>query len=174
MTKRALSGLAAVLLVAIAGGCSSAAASAKPVDSAKPVASAGPVASAKPATFHVDWMQSDFVQSSCPSAHATATACFSGTAAGTLPEIGPVALQRTVYTTGPEDAKGCLTAVTDGTLTASDGVLTFHATGTLCDQLATYQLTKSSGTGSLAGLTVTGTITNDSGSETWSGTVTRS
>jgi hypothetical protein len=172
MTKRALTGLAAVLVLLVAGGCSSTAKTTTSTEpAAKPTASAEPAANAEPATFNLDWAQSDFVQSSCPAAHATATACYSGTATGTLPEIGQVALQRAVYTTGPEDAKGCLVAETDGTLTKSGGVLTFHATGTLCDLLATYKLTTSSGTGSLAGLTVNGTITNNSGSETWTGTV---
>jgi hypothetical protein len=119
----------------------------------------------------VDWSDSDFGPSGCPDGRTTAEACYSGSASGVLPEIGRVALRRAIYTTGPDDAHGCSVADTDGTLTKSDGVLTFHATGKLCGLLATYRLTSSSGTGSLAGVTVYGTITNNSGAESWSGTV---
>jgi hypothetical protein len=176
MTKRGLMGLTSILAVAIAGGCNSAA---KPVADTKNSPSASPSASVAPSyqpgtAITVSWADSDFASSGCPDNHATATACYSGSASGTLPVIGQVDLHRVVYTTGSDDAQGCSVADTDGTLTKPGGVLTFHATGTLCGLLATYRVTTSSGTGSLAGVTIDATITNSSGAESWSGTVTRS
>jgi hypothetical protein len=182
MTNRALRALAAVLFIAVAGGCSSADATAAPATSTQPshvqpspTSSPSPSPSATVAGgVTVEWSQSEFASSGCPAAHATADPCFAGTAMGTLPRIGTVALHRTVYTTGPMDAKGCQDVISDGTLARSTGVLTFRATGTLCDALATYRITSSKGTGKLAGVTIAGTITNNAGAETWTVAVTRS
>jgi hypothetical protein len=174
MRRRTATTLAVLLLTTATAlaACSSAsptAANSAPAPTTPAATSAAPTASG-PTAFNLDWDQSDFSQSTCPAAHAAST-CYSGTAAGTLPAIGKITLQRSVYATGPEDANGCLTAITDGTLTNSTGALTFHATGKLCDLLATYALTSSHGTGAFAGVSVTGTITNNAGAETWTGTL---
>jgi hypothetical protein len=128
-----------------------------------------------PLSFTLVWDNSNFSASTCPADHPTAF-CYAGTADGTLPIAGHVRLQRRVYTgentSGTTASAGCVTAVTDGTLTADNGAtLAIHGVGMLCGGLATYTLTSGTGTSSLTGVVLAGTITNDSGAEKWAGTV---
>ncbi len=174
MTKRVAPSLAGLFLIAAIGGCSSSAKpAALPTTPTPSAATPSAAAASVPGAFNIAWQDSSFASSGCPAGSAKDAVCYAGSASGQLPVIGTVTLSRSVVTSGPEDANGCVNAVTDGTLTSAGGVLTFHATGNLCtNQVATYTLTSSSGTGTLAGLTVTGTITNNAGDELWAGKVT--
>jgi hypothetical protein len=159
----------ALATVALLAACSSPTAAPSPTAGPPTPAATGPV------QFTLSWDNSNFSASTCPADHPTAF-CYAGTADGTLPIVGHVQLQRRVYTgentSGATTSPGCVTAVTDGTLTADNGAtLAIHGVGELCGGLATYTLTSGTGTRSLTGVVLTGTITNDSGAEEWAGTV---
>jgi hypothetical protein len=122
----------------------------------------------------LDWDQSSFSPMACPAGHPTAV-CYGGMAKATLPVAGAVTLRRTVVSE-PDTAAGpgCDRATSDGTLTdATGGTLPLHAEGKLCSLLATYALTTKAGTGSLSGVVIQGTITNNGGAEHWTATITR-
>ena len=127
------------------------------------------------AAFDLDWDDSDFGIVACPDDHPTAS-CYGGSAVATLPVVGAVTLRRTVWAgDAPRSAPpGCITADTDGTLTAPSGRLPIHGTGSLCGALASYTLTSGTGTGTLAGVTIHAQVTNNSGAEHWKGVVNRS
>jgi hypothetical protein len=114
-----------------------------------------------PGTFALTWSSVRFTSATCPPNQPTAT-CFAGTASGRLPEIGDVALARTVVVgDGASPPPGCLAAVTDGTLRDPTGTLTFHGDGVLCGRTSAFTITRTSGTGSLAGYRILGQIIND-------------
>ena len=126
-------------------------------------------APAKAVVAHVDFTDSQFGGSDCPADHPLAT-CFSGTGTAALPGVGTLHLSRQVVSgdqsrSAPQD---CEPADTTGTVKDDHGgTARVSGTGTLCGLLATYSLLVDRGTGSLAGLRVTGTITNNGGAETW-------
>lgn len=154
-----------------AAGPSTAAPAGSPA-SATAAATAGPVPGA---AFDLDWDDSDFGIVACPDDHPTAS-CYGGSAVATLPVVGAVTLHRTVWAgDAPRSAPpGCITADTDGTLTAPGGTLPIHGTGSLCGALASYTLTSGTGTGTFAGVTIQAQVTNNSGAEHWKGVVNRS
>jgi hypothetical protein len=126
--------------------------------------------------FDLDWDESNFSGIGCPDDHPTAS-CYGGSATVTLPVIGAVTLRRTVVAgdAARSAAPGCITADTDGTLTAvQGGTLTIHGAGDLCGAFASYTLTSSNGTGTLAGVTIHAKVTNNAGKEHWKGTISRS
>jgi hypothetical protein len=125
-----------------------------------------------PGAFVVTWAGAKFIVVTCPTTHPTAT-CYTGTASANLPIIGRASLNRTVEV-GDESAiapPGCVTAVTDGTVTSATGAFTFHASGLLCERTSAFTLTSSRGTGSMSGYALNAQIINDSTSETWTGEI---
>jgi hypothetical protein len=106
----------------------------------------------------------------CPPGHPLAT-CFGGTAHAVLPIAGGVTLARTETVgdaPGPAPS-GCVNAESDGRLTSPTGAISFHATGALCGQLATFTVTTSAGTGSLARFQLQANLANDAITEIWTG-----
>jgi hypothetical protein len=113
-----------------------------------------------------------FAPAPCPSGHPLAS-CFAGTASAKLPIIGQATLARSMIAgDGPgTPPSGCVTVVSDGTLTSTTGVITFHASGNLCGRVGTYVVATSTGSGSLAGFQLQGLIVNDSITEEWTGQI---
>jgi hypothetical protein len=137
--------------------------------SAKPAAPVGSTTSAAGKVTHVDFADAQFSASTCPKDHALAN-CFSGAGSATLSGVGRVTIARTVVSgdqkRGAPD--GCDPADTTGVLKdARGGSARISGTGTLCGLLAKYTLLVDGGTGSLAGLHITGSITNNGGAESW-------
>ena len=125
--------------------------------------------SAAATTTHVDFADSQFSASNCPKAHALAN-CFSGTGSATLPHLGRVTISRTVVSGDQQRTvpSGCDPADTTGVLKdAKGGTAQISGSGSLCGLLAKYTLVVDRGTGFLAGLRITGSITNNGGAEAW-------
>jgi hypothetical protein len=171
--------LGAVLV--LLGGCTATtgprprAASPSPATPTGSPAGAATASTVPGAAFDLDWDDSDFGIVACPDDHPTAS-CYGGSAVATLPVVGALTLRRTVWAgDAPRSAPpGCITADTDGTLTAPSGSLPIHGTGSLCGALASYALTSGTGTGTLAGVTIHAQVTNNSGAEHWKGVINRS
>ena len=124
-----------------------------------------------------------YTEISCPQGEDPGSYCAdvagSGTALGSYSSYGKLNLARTANLASPYALNGCVPTSTYGTLTmGARGSVTFKGEGTHCgsDGSATYTYDITGGTGTLTGSTghgviVATAITNNSGSERWSGTL---